>query len=178
MNSSKNDLLPDPVRPDAYTPAEQTLRLIASLPAPPGLADRVQAGLHVAPRAGRIVMWRGPAGPAGGWMRNGVVRGAAAAAIVCVVAGGGWRVYSHVQQDGAAKILVMPAPVSPAGSPFSNAGARRVPETLQGPVLSHPVPASPEVNIVDKKPVERKAGPPVAPMKKKAGSRHAGAPVR
>lgn len=172
-----NDLLPDPARRNAYSAAEDTLRLIASLPAPAGLADRVQAELRTAPRTGRVLLWLGSLTSAGGWMYSGMVRGAAAAAIVCLVAGGGWRIYSHVHPADSAKIL--PATVSSPGNSFSNAGARRVPETLQGPVLSHPVVASPEVNVVDKGPAKPKAGPPVAAVKKrKATSRPTGAPVQ
>ena len=122
--------------------AEQTLRLIARLPAPEGLEDRVQAGvrgrrMEVA-RAGRVLEW--PAmRPAGGWMRT-----AAAAAIVFVVAGGGWGVYSRVQTPQAAKVIVMPARVvSPGG--FSNAGAMRTPTTLNGPMVKSS-PANPVAN--------------------------------
>jgi hypothetical protein len=65
------------------------------------------------------------------------MRGAAAAAIVFVVAGGGWGIYSRVQPSPAAKVIVMPAR-SGAASGFSNAGAMRTPQTLNGPVLTHP----------------------------------------
>jgi hypothetical protein len=172
-----NDLLPDPARRNANSPAEDTLRLIASLPAPAGLADRVRAGLRSAPNTGRVLLWRGPLTSSTGWMYGSAVRGAAAAAIVCLVAGGGWRIYSHVQPADAAKILV--APVSPSGNGFSNAGARRVPETLQGPILSHPVVPVPEINVVDKTPPKHNAGPPLATVKKKkSNSRPALAPVQ
>ena len=77
------------------TEAEKTLRLVASLPAPEGLADRVQEELRTAPR-GRLLQWP-TALLAGAWMTSPALRGAAAAAIVCIVAGGGWRIYSHVQ---------------------------------------------------------------------------------
>jgi len=66
--------------------AEVTLRLIARLPAPEGLEDRVMAGLKTAPRAARVLHWPAVLQPATSWMR-----GAAAAAIVFVVAGGGWE---------------------------------------------------------------------------------------
>jgi hypothetical protein len=67
------------------------------------------------------------------------MRSAAAAAIVFVVAGGGWGVYSHVQQPQA-KVIVMPMHVSIQGG-FSSAGAMRTPNTLNGPVIAHPVAA-------------------------------------
>lgn len=172
-----NDLIPDPLRRNAFSPAEETLRLIASLPAPQGLADRVHVGLRSAPHNGRIVMWRGPLSPGGGWMYSSMLRGAAAAAIVCVVAGGGWRIYSHVHPADSAKVLDLAAPASPAKA-FSNAGAKRVPETLQGPVISHPVAPPAELNVVDKTPAERKAGPLVKAMKKKPASRPAAVPVQ
>jgi hypothetical protein len=131
--------------------AEQTLRLIAHLPAPEGLEDRVQAGLRsrqmdAAPGA-RILAW--PAlRPASGWMRT-----AAAAAIVFVVAGGGWGVYTHVQPQQSAKVIVMPPRVvSPGG--FSNASAMHVPNTLNGPTIPNPAATSaaqPKVVAMDAK---------------------------
>jgi len=41
----------------ASSAAEQTLRLLAQLRSPEGLEDRVIAGLHSAPRRGRILYW-------------------------------------------------------------------------------------------------------------------------
>lgn len=117
--------------------AEKTLRLVASLPAPEGLADRVQEGLRKVPR-GRLVEWPMALMP-GGWMTGPALRGAAAAAIVCVVVGGGWRIYSHVQTPApTANVITMPARVGAQGA-FSNAGAMRTPDTLAGPVLTHTV---------------------------------------
>ena len=120
--------------PDRNAPksAEATLRLIASLPAPDGLEDRVMAGLKSAPRSARVLHWPSMLQPAGGWMR-----GAAAAAIVFVVAGGGWGVYKRVQPTQPARVLVMP-PRTGATAGFSNAGAMRTPQTINGPVLAKP----------------------------------------
>jgi hypothetical protein len=124
------------------TEAEMTLRLIAVLPAPEGLEGRVQANLQAEARAakrGRILHWP-MTFRAGGWMYRPALRGAAAAAIVCVVAGGGWRIYSHVQAPApeAAKVIVLPARVGNQGT-FSNSGAMRTPDTLTGPVLTHSI---------------------------------------
>jgi hypothetical protein len=172
--------------PASYGPGEDTLRLIASLPAPEGLPNRVQAGLRAAPQASRILFWRSPLVPPGGWMFSGLARGAAAAAIVCVVAGGGWRIYSHVLTIPAARAVLVPGPVTPmkpGGSGFSPAGAWRVPDTLVGPVLKHPVaptsdvlPSASEVNVVEKMPAQPK--PSTVPRKKKAQSRPAAAPLQ
>ena len=178
MNTPNNGSLPDPARREAFGPGEDTLRLIAGLPAPPGLADRVHAGLHAAPQAGRILMGRGPLLAPYSWMHSSVVRGAAAAAIVCVVAGGGWRIYSHVQPP-TAKVVIMPAPGSPGAKGFSNAGATRVPDTLQGPVLTHPAAPASEVNMMGKVPAQPKAVPGSATgKKKKAHVPPAAAPVQ
>jgi hypothetical protein len=184
MNHTSNeDDLQIEERSGAVGSAETTLRLIASLPAPEGLTDRVQAGLLAEPHAGRVLPWRGPHRSVGGWMHNGwihssVARGAAAAAIVCVVAGGGWRIYSRVQPSPAANVIVMPQRVSPAAG-FSQAGARRVPDTLQGPVLTHPVANNPEQSVVDKAPTASKPVAGGAPArKKKAASRIAVLPVQ
>ncbi len=178
MNTPNNGSLPGPPRREAFGPGEDTLRLIASLPAPPGLADRVHDGLHAAPQAERILMGRGPLLAPYGWMHSAMVRGAAAAAIVCVVAGGGWRIYSHVQPP-TAKMVIMPAPGSPGAKGFSHAGATRVPDTLQGPVLTHPVAPALEVNVMEKVPAQRKAVPGGATgKKKKAHLPLAAAPVQ
>jgi hypothetical protein len=111
--------------------AEVTLRLIASLPAPEGLADRVQAGLHAAPRRARVFAW--PVAPAGEWLRA-----TAAAAIVFVVAGGGWGIYAHVQPGQAVPGIAGPGPHPGAPGGFSEGGAVRRPQTLVGPTVTTP----------------------------------------
>ena len=115
---------------------DATLRLIASLPVPDGLEDRIHTALRSAPRTGSLLAW--PTLIDTGWMRTAV-----AAAIVMIVAGGGWSVYSRVDHPQPAKVLSLPAP-GPASGGFSSAGAMRTPTTLNVPVLKHPVkkPAS------------------------------------
>lgn len=119
---------------------EETLRLIAGLPAPDGLEDRVHAALHAAPRRGRVLAWPTAVHPDNGWMRA-----VAAAAIVFVVAGGGWGVYTRVQQGHPGKVsapvIVMPARLPAAGG-FSGAGAMRTPQTLPGPIVRQPAKAA------------------------------------
>ncbi|MGA3136205.1 MAG: hypothetical protein ABSC88_09455 [Terracidiphilus sp.] len=121
--------------------AEETLRLIAHLPAPEGLEDRVHAGLRLsrlsAPRSSRILTWPTVLRPGSDWMR-----GSAAAAIVLAVVGGGWGVYSRVQQSHPAKVIAMPPRVAAPGG-FSGAGAMRTPNTLNGPVVANPATAKP-----------------------------------
>jgi hypothetical protein len=141
---------PDFKSSDLTATGEDTLRLIASLPAPEGLADRVQDGLRHAPKTARILHWRGPLRPSGGWMQSTMARGAAAAAIVCVVAGGGWRIYSRVQPEAAAKVVAMPPREATGSGGFSQSNAKRVPKTLEGPVLTHPVADTMEPKAVDK----------------------------
>lgn len=119
------------------TDAEETLRLISSLPAPEGLEERMKMALRAAPRAGRVLHWPANSGAGRRWTHNTMARCAAAAAIVFVVAGGGWGVYSRVQPIQNPKVIAMPRVVAPGG--FSNAGAMRTPQTLNGHVLSHPV---------------------------------------
>jgi hypothetical protein len=138
MNSDKvvgNDASPRSAPHDV----DATLRLIAGLPAPEGLEERVRARLRSAPRHARILEWPERFKSDGQWMRN-----AAAAAIAFVVVGGGWRVYSHVQP---AKIIAMPSHISGG---FSGASTMRVPQTLTGPVISHPAPAQPRANAEKK----------------------------
>ena len=135
----------------ASSPAEETLRLIASLPAPKGLEERVQtavsAAAGAAPRRGSILAWPRTLRPESGWMR-----GAAAAAIVFVVAGGGWGVYTRVEQNQPAKVIVMPARI-PGG--FGGAGAIRTPLTLPGPKAPQPVKVSPEANPAQPRTVKK-----------------------
>lgn len=125
--------------------AEDTLRLIAKLPVPEGLVPRVQSKLHTSPRAASVLEWPGAFGLAGSWMHGALLRGAAAASIVFVVAGGGWSIFSRVQLAAppAAKVIATPRPVGSA-SGFSSAGAMRKPETLNGPVLTHSIKPAPQ----------------------------------
>jgi len=116
--------------------AEETLRLIAKLPAPEGLEDRVKAGLRSAPRRGVVIAW--PFSSADGWMQGTGMRAAAAAAIVLAVAGGGWGVYSHIQVAPVPSALIEPQLPSGAGR-FSTAGAVHVPKTVEGPAVAAPV---------------------------------------
>jgi hypothetical protein len=113
----------------AGSDADETLRLIAGLPAPEGLEDRIHEVLRSAPRRGQLLSW-----PRQPFARHDWMRAAAAAAIAFVVVGGGWGVYSRVQQGQPA----MPAHVAAPGG-FSGAGAIRTPQTLNGPVLAQTV---------------------------------------
>jgi hypothetical protein len=69
------------------------------------------------------------------------MRSAAAAAIVFVVAGGGWGIYSRVQPPHSAKVIVTPK--GPAPGEFTNSGAMRTPKTLNGPIVSTPAAVQP-----------------------------------
>jgi hypothetical protein len=152
MNTNPHDHLHDlKASESVLSPAEETLRLIASLPAPDGLENRVNAALSAAPRRGRVLAWPRTLGltfrPESGWMRT-----AAAAAIVFVIAGGGWGVYSRVEsaragstnfaQNQPAKVIVMP-PRLPVAGGFSGAGAMRTPVTLPGPAAPQHAEANP-----------------------------------
>lgn len=155
----------DPVRK-----AEETLRLIAGLPAPDGLAGRVQARLRSAPRTASVLSWR--PGSRSGWMFSPALRGAAAAAIVCTVVGGGWQIYSRVQPAPTAKVIVMPARVGGNGG-FSSAGAMARPDTLNGPVVAPPAPKA-ENTIAHP---SGKQVPKTAPAPKQAKAKKKAAPV-
>ena len=109
---------------------EATLRAIAQAPVPAGLEERVHAALRLAPRKARVLAW-----PAATWWA-GALRITAVAAIVLVVAGGGWSVYHRAQQE-AAKSVVAPAPAAvPSTGGFATAGAKRVPQTVVGPAAT------------------------------------------
>jgi hypothetical protein len=117
---------------DRTSTGEDTLRLIAGLAAPEGLEERVREVLRTAPRHGRVLAWPLALRADAPW-----VRATAAAAIVMIVAGGGWGVYSHIQPWQQAKAPLAPARVGTM-SGFSGAGAVRSPQTLQPPVVSAP----------------------------------------
>jgi hypothetical protein len=130
MNPSpRNPYTPDSVSTYGPGTAEATLRLMATVPAPQGLEDRIQARLAAAPRTARILAWPVALRSDHGWMRA-----AAAAAIVFVVVGGGWGVYSRVQPGMQSGARVVPIRVNSQASGFSSAGAMRTPQTLNGPV--------------------------------------------
>jgi hypothetical protein len=118
------------IQADFQGEADATLRLIASLPVPEGLAERVRGGLHSGTlrEGARVLSWPKTA-------RAGIVwlRGAAAAAIVCVVAGGAWWISAKAPAAGGSAAAA-PVHVRPAGG-FSNASAMHTPDTLKGPVL-------------------------------------------
>lgn len=121
---------------------DETLRLITTAPAPEGLADRMKANLRATSCSTKVIAWPRTAVP-GGWMQSPVLRGAAAAAIVCIVAGGGWQIYSRVHQPPTAGVIETPAHVGHSGV-FSNAGAMHTPDTLNRPVVPQAaVPAAP-----------------------------------
>src|ERR1035437_5968060 len=129
---------------EASSSAEETLRLLAHLPAPEGLEDRVQAGLRVAakaaPRPTRILAWPMALRPVNGWMQSSLLRSAAAAAIAFVVVGGGWILSSRVQTAQPATAITTP-PRTAASGGFSSAGAMRTPQTLNGPIVEPPAVA-------------------------------------
>ncbi|MGA3373653.1 MAG: hypothetical protein ABSC48_18040 [Terracidiphilus sp.] len=142
-SSTKNTL----VTGTASGEFEATLRMIASLPAPAGLEERVEAGLRAAPQTApgraRILAWPVALRMDSAWVHSSLARSAAAAAIVAVVVGGGWGVYSRVQLNQPAR-LVLPLRAAPQQGGFSSAGAKRTPQTLDGPVVVPPaaVPAA------------------------------------
>jgi hypothetical protein len=156
---------------------EDTLRLIAGLPAPAGLEERVHRALREAPRelrgGGRVLAWpqrfraRIASGSAldSNWMRA-----AAAAAIVFVVVGGGWGVYSRVQPGQAGKVLVMPQ-LEPSSRGLSGSGAVRTPVTIPGPKVREQETKGP----TDRGSLTAKK--PVAPKKAVTGQHPAGAPT-
>jgi hypothetical protein len=127
---------------------EDTLHLIAKLPTPAGLEDRIHAGLFAharsALRTGRVLAWPATVRAGSGWIRS-----AAAAAIVFVVAGGGWGIYSRVQQPHTAKVVLTPH--GPAPGEFTNSGAMRTPKTLNGPIVSSPAVTQPAKSKVSAK---------------------------
>jgi hypothetical protein len=122
---------------------EETLHLIARLPAPAGLEGRIHHALRATvrtPQAGRVLVWPLPASMGGAAGRE-WMRAAAAAAIAFLIAGGGWGVYSRVQPRTAGPLMLTPH-AAPGG--FAGANAVRTPETINGPVVNNPVSSGPD----------------------------------
>ncbi|MGA7242340.1 MAG: hypothetical protein WBX19_04115 [Terracidiphilus sp.] len=117
--------------------AEETLRLIASLPAPADIEERVKSGLRAAPRQTSVISWPLSSADGARSSRVSAMRAAAAAAIVFVVAGGGWEVYSHIRPAIAPTAVATPQRIDGGGG-LSAAGAKRTPRTLEGPVVVTP----------------------------------------
>ncbi|HEV2324120.1 MAG TPA: hypothetical protein VGS10_09230 [Terracidiphilus sp.] len=115
---------------------DATLHLLAKLPVPAGLEDRIFATALRSPRKARILEWPRPL-YARDW-----VRGIAAAALVIAVGGGGWGIYAHVQPNEPARVVVAPQPMFHPGG-FSSAEMIRRPQTLNGPVVKKAEPSSP-----------------------------------
>ena len=122
------------------TDAERSLRLLASLPAPTGLEDRLKSGLRNASQHASPIPWPRSSSGAARWAQSSYMRGAAAAAIVLIVVGGGWGVYSRFQPAPVPAAQVAPQPMSGSSGGFSTAGARRTPKTVEVPVIAAPAP--------------------------------------
>ena len=106
---------------------DETLRLMAALPAPEGLEARLKARLAAEPRRAKLLAWPEERN----WLRA-----AAAVLLAAVVAGGAWAVYAHVQTGAVAHSQPMRPAVPTEG--FSSAGAMRTPQTLHGPSVTEP----------------------------------------
>jgi hypothetical protein len=116
--------------------AEETLRLVAQLPPPTELAERVHRRLA---RGGDTPARRGFWSL---WMPARRLQFAAAAALVIAVAGSTWSVFhAHPQAGGSSQAAPLaPARALPAGSgSFGTATAERVPPTLN-PIKVPPAP--------------------------------------
>lgn len=139
------------------TAMEQTLKLVAELPAPEGLAERVKARLAAVeadPQRGRLLDWPAPSRTRTRWLP-----GAMAAGLLAAVAIGGTLAYRWVVPAPVARTA--PAAARPAvpQQSFSSAGAMRTPVTLNGPAAL-PDPAQPHAAMHSaKKPNALRATP-------------------
>ena len=152
---------------------EETLRLIAHVATPEGLEERVHARLKAAPAASRarILAWPGSRPVVGSWLRSTLARSAAAAAIVAVVLGGSWAVYSRVEAIQPVRAITVPLNLSRQGG-FSSAGARRTPQTLNGPKVPPPSAAPNAAQAI------RPKGQITLPQNKPAATKAAPRPVQ
>ncbi len=110
---------------------DATLRLLARVEVPEGMAGRVKARLHEAATS-NVVEWPHEQGVGRAWLRR-----AAAAAIVLAVGGGSWVVYSSANgaleaaRKGAAP-AVLP---SQRQGEFGTAGRMKKANPLMAPVV-------------------------------------------
>jgi hypothetical protein len=130
----------------ATSDGEKTLRLIAALPAPVGIEERVKAGLKAAPHKSSVIRWPHRAPDAARWTSSPSLRAAAAAAIVMMVGGGGWGVYSHIRVAPQPAAVIAPEHLGGTGG-LSSAGATRKPRTLDGPVVNAPAEVKMGANV-------------------------------
>jgi hypothetical protein len=108
--------------------AEQTLRMVAELPPPSELTDRVHQRLsHARASMPRRRFWSF-------WLPAQRLQFAGAAALVVVFVGSTWSVYysktSHVKRGAPIGVAAPQGPVAPASGGFGTAGAERHPSTL------------------------------------------------
>jgi hypothetical protein len=131
----------------AASDGQETLRLIAALPAPAGIEERVKAGLRAAPRqSSSVIRWPHRAPDAARWTSLPSIRAAAAAAIVMMVGGGGWGVYSHIRVAPQPAAVIAPEHLG-GTTGLSSAGATRKPRTLDGPVVNVPAEVKTRANV-------------------------------
>jgi hypothetical protein len=154
MKSAAQNPFDSPDDPGASSDSsafEETLRLIARLPAPEGIEERVQAGLRARLHSASGKAASGPAvsskarilhWPKAKQLESAWARTVAAAAIVFVVAGGGWCISSRIQQVQPQAAVALPRVAAPGG--FSRAGAMRTPQTLNGPVVAPAAQVAPQ----------------------------------
>jgi len=108
--------------------AEETLRMVAELPPPSELTDRVHQRLsHARVLLPRRRFWSF-------WLPAQRLQFAGAAVLVVVFAGSTWSVYysknSHAKNGTPTGVAGPQSPASPAPGGFSTAGAERRPATL------------------------------------------------
>jgi hypothetical protein len=144
-------------RSEAQEEYMRTLHLLTQVEPPKGLAERVQSRLEDEPRRrthrGLLHLFD-PLTPWGNWMR-----GLAAAAIVAILAGGCWEVFSRSHAPAVTPSASLAAPsTTTTGNGFTSAGAVRKPQTLDGP-LARPEndPAKSAVKAKKNTPKERAA---------------------
>lgn len=139
----------DPLQSDSFhsqsgqgRDAEETLRLVAQLPPPPDIADRVHHRLAAEQMAQASPARRGFWSL---WMPAQRLQFAAAAVLVIAVAGSTWSVYHmHPRTTNAAPAAASSAPGGGTASEgarggFRSAAAERVPPTLN-PIKVAPAP--------------------------------------
>lgn len=156
-----------PTRDLSVADVERVLRQVAQAPVPEGLEERVKSALLAKPKSGQVLPWRGALAMSRGAGLQQLLQGAAAAAIVTVVAGGSWSIYSRLQP---AQIHGPELPRLAAPGGFAGASAMRTPQTLAVPQVHSGVAASSAPKSAVPRPVPAKKKRMPQPLRQKRNS--------
>lgn len=132
--------------PQASGDPEATLRLLAQLPPPEGLADRVHRNLAAAPDPAPAPRFWSL------WLPAHRLQFAGAAVLVTAMAASSWTILESRRPTSPAAKTAVPGTAADSGrSAFSSADAERHPATLKPIKVPSAVPPAPKTSSAPKK---------------------------